>query len=91
MVGIIHFNELKEHLFDDSLSPHTVARDLAYKKYVTITPEENLLQAIKKFGTQDLEEITVVSERNPARVVGTLSLTDVMQAYNKEVSRRMAE
>ena len=91
MVGIIHFNELKEHLFDDSLPPDTAARDMAYKKYVTVTPEENLLQAIKKFGTQDLEEITVVSERDPARVVGTLSLTDVMQAYNKEVSRRMAE
>ena len=91
MMGIIHFNELKEHLFDDSLPAHAVARDLAYKKYVTITPEENLLQAIKKFGTQDLEEIPVVSERDPARVVGSLSLTDVMHAYNKEVSRRMAE
>jgi len=91
MVGIIHFNELKGYLFDENLSLYTIARDLAHKKYVAITPEENLLQAIERFGARDLEEMPVVSPQDPALVVGTLSRTDVMQAYNRELRRRMAE
>ena len=56
-----------------------------------VTPEDNLLTAIEKFGIKDIEEIPVVSTDKPNIVKGMISRRDILEAYNNEIKKRLRE
>ena len=58
---------------------------------ITLTPEDNLLTAIEKFGLKDIEEIPVVSTEMPNVVLGIISRRDILEAYNNEIQKRLRE
>jgi CIC family chloride channel protein len=55
---------------------------------VTVTPEENLHDALLKFLKSDYTELPVVAEDDGNRIIGTLRHEDLISAYNQEVLRR---
>jgi CIC family chloride channel protein len=65
-----------------------IAGDIATERVITLTPEDNLNTAMEKFSIKDLEEIPVVSDRDPRRLAGMVRRKDVIAAYNKEVLKR---
>jgi CIC family chloride channel protein len=91
LVGIIYFSHLKSFIFEKELEDLVVAREVIEDETITLTPEDNLLAAIEKFGLKDIGEIPVVKNDKPNIVLGMVSRRDILEAYNNEIKKRIRE
>lgn len=55
---------------------------------ITITQNESLDSALRRIGARNIEQIPVVDEHNPRKIVGILSRRDIFAAYNKALVDR---
>jgi CIC family chloride channel protein len=87
--GTIFLRELTRMLVEqEALMPLVVAGDLAESEQPTVTEETDLGVVIRLFSHGTHEELAVVDEDEPARIVGSVHKRDVIHAYNQEVLRR---
>ena len=90
--GIVTFQDFKEVVFEEDLGDLVVAKDIAIPNVITITRNESLDEALKKIGLKNIEQLPVVDENNPQKIVGILSRRDIFSAYNKAlINRSLAE
>jgi CIC family chloride channel protein len=88
LVGIISLRDIRHTLLEENLMDLVIAKDIMNEDVITLTPEENLFDAMGKFGIKDIGQLPVVDKDNPKKVVGMLKRTDVIVAYNNAVVRR---
>jgi len=86
LVGILSFPDLRAILFEEALSDLIVVGDLV-EKPVAIGLNETLYEGLIKFISSGYGQIPVVSEDRPGRLIGVLSLEDLMEAYHQEMVR----
>jgi CIC family chloride channel protein len=91
LVGIISLRDIRHTLLEENLMDLVIAKDIMNEDVITLTPEENLFDAMGKFGIKDIGQLPVVDKDNPKKVVGMLKRTDVIVAYNNAVVRRSLE
>ncbi len=86
LLGFIRPEDL-HRVLDSDVSPHLVnAEDIALTSPVGISPDANLLEALREFGTRDIESLPVESGQGDAkRLVGILLQVDVMRRYREEM------
>ncbi|MBN2397874.1 MAG: CBS domain-containing protein, partial [Deltaproteobacteria bacterium] len=90
--GIVTFQDFKEVVFEEGLGDLVVVKDIAVSDVITVTERENLDEALKKIGLKNIEQLPVVDESNPRKIVGILSRRDIFSAYNKAlINRSLAE
>jgi len=90
--GIVTFQDFKEVVFEEGLGDLVVVKDIAIPNVITITENESLNEALKKIGLKNIEQLPVVDENNPRKIVGILSRRDIFSAYNKAlINRSLAE
>jgi CIC family chloride channel protein len=85
-VGIIRPEDL-HRVLDSDLPPQLVhADDIALKTLLSVSPDENLLEALRDFGTRDVETLPVeVGSGSSRRLIGLLLRSDVMRRYRHEM------
>ncbi len=83
LTGIISFQDFKYAVFEKGLEDLIVVKELATRDVITVTPDDNLDDALKKIGSRNIEQLPVVSRENPRKIVGMLSRRDIISAYNK--------
>lgn len=90
--GIIRPEDL-HRVLDSDVVPHLVrAGDIALHAAVSVSPDENLLEALRDFGTRDVETLPVEEgEGKQRRLVGMLLRNDVMYRYREELLNRGLE
>jgi len=86
--GIVTFQDFKEVVFEEGLGDLVVVKDIYIPNVITITENENLDEALKKIGLKNIEQLPVVDENNPRKIVGILSRRDIFSAYNKALINR---
>jgi len=88
LIGIIRPQDL-HRVLDSDVPPHLVqAADIAYTSPLSVSPDENLLEALRDFGTRDVETLPVESHHaGQRRLVGLLLRSAVMQRYREEMLR----
>jgi CIC family chloride channel protein len=91
LVGIMSLRDIRPVLLEESLMGLVIARDMMTEDVITLTPDENLFDAMGKFGIKDIGQLPVVDRKDPKKVVGMLKRTDVIVAYNNAVVRRELE
>jgi CIC family chloride channel protein len=91
LVGIISLRDIRPTLMEESLMDLVIAKDVMNEDVITLSTEENLYDAMGKFGIRDIGQLPVVDKKNPKKVVGMLKRTDVIVAYNNAVLRRSLE
>jgi CIC family chloride channel protein len=91
LVGIISLRDIRPILLEESLMDLVIAKDIMTEDVITLTTDDNLYDAMGKFGIKDIGQLPVVDKDNPKRVVGMLRRTDVIVAYNNAVLRRSIE
>jgi CIC family chloride channel protein len=64
-----------------------VAKDLATLAVTTITPSDNLKDALAKLAYRSIEQLPVVDARDPKKLVGILTRRDIITTYNKAIFR----
>lgn len=84
-VGIFSSDDVRSHLFNDSLWELANARDVMTTRIVSITPEDDLNTAMKRFTELNLDELPVVKSGNSAELLGMLRRRDVIACYNEKL------
>lgn len=86
-VGCFSLNQMKKLVLDkELLDSLLIAEDLAVPG-IEIDYEDNLEQAMKIFGREDVAEITVLQGK---KFTGVVKRKDVIEAYNNEIIKREA-
>lgn len=90
--GIVTFQDFKEVVFEEGLGDLVLVKDIYIPGVITITENESLDEALKKIGVKNIEQLPVVDENNPRKIVGILSRRDIFSAYNKAlIDKSLAE
>ncbi len=87
LVGMINLQDIRNFIFDNNyevLLDLIVAIDIAQVNLITISEDDSLYEALKKFGARDNEQLPVVSKTNPKMVIGVLSKTFANLRYQKK-------
>ena len=89
LIGIIRPSDL-HRVLDSDISPHLVnAEDISLRSPISVSPAENLIEALRDFGTRDVETLPVeVGVRPNRRLIGLLQRSDVMRRYRQEILAR---
>ncbi|MEK9629176.1 MAG: chloride channel protein [Nitrospinota bacterium] len=85
MSGILSFHMVREMIFEEDLGDLVVANDLSVKPVKSLTPDNNLNQAMELFAQLDVEQLPVVAQNDEKRVLGMVNRGEVVAAYNREV------
>ena len=88
LVGIIRPEDL-HRVLDTDIDPNLLqADDVALMTPVSVAPDANLIEALRDFGTRDIETLPVVEGRGKSRrMVGLLVRADVIRRYRLELLR----
>ena len=89
LVGIIRPADLHRVLDTDAPAHLINAQDIAVPSPISLSTNDNLLEALRDFGAFDIESLPVeAGEGKSRRVVGLLLRSDVMRRYREEMLRR---
>ncbi|WP_320174908.1 chloride channel protein [Maridesulfovibrio sp.] len=85
MTGILSINDIRELMFEESLSNLLIAKDVATTNVITVTEDATLQSALEKMVALNVNELPVVSRDNPKRLISMLSKQDLITCYyNRE-------
>ena len=85
IVGIFTDDDVRSYLFDDQIWNLVVARDVMVEELLSVTLDDDLNSALRRFTTKNLEELPVVSGDDKGVLLGMLSRKSVIAAYNRKV------
>jgi CIC family chloride channel protein len=88
LTGILTFLDYHDVAFDEDLKDLVVTKELATAKVVTISADDNLYNALEKITSKDFSILPVVSSDNPSHLVGVLTRSRIMDAYNEAVIKK---
>ncbi len=86
LVGLFSLHDIRSTLVGDGASALIVASDLAAIDVPTVTPEDNLLKALRLFTQRGIEALPVVDPDDPARIICMLRREEVIAAYDREMA-----
>ncbi len=86
LIGIIRAEDL-HRVLDANLEPNLVnAEDIVMKSPLSVSPELNLLEAMRDVGSRDIETLPVeTGTGSDRRLVGLLLRADVLSRYRREM------
>ena len=85
LAGVLSYPEIARAVAQQELSGLLVAADLMLEDVETVTPDDTLLDAMRKMGVRDLDTIPVVEGNGSRRLVGVLSRAHIMEMYETHV------
>jgi CIC family chloride channel protein len=86
LVGIFSLRDLRAVLTGNRDGRLVLATDLATQPVLTVTPDDDLHTALRRFTRKNIEDIPVVDPLEPRRVIGMLSRRHLISAYHDRVS-----
>ncbi len=90
LTGIISVQDFMGVVFEPDLMDLVVVKELATTRVITVCPEEDLDQAMRKVGYRNIEQLPVV-EGDGGKLVGIISRRDIISAYNRALMNRSFE
>ncbi|MFQ5882655.1 MAG: chloride channel protein [Candidatus Methylomirabilales bacterium] len=81
LIGVVTAQDVQKALGNGDLQAKV--GELATKELVTVTPENSLHDVLVRFHVRDLGHLPVVESSNPRKLVGVISRTHVIRAYNR--------
>jgi len=88
MSGIISLNDIRTIILEEELARLVVVGELMTREVITVFPDDTLNRAMEQFGLKDIEQMPVVTRKDPRKVVGMIKRQDVIRAYNESVLDR---
>jgi len=88
LVGIVSMQDLRSVLMDREAWPYIVVGELAQADVLTVKGSDTLYDAMKLISSRGVEQIPVVDEINPRKVVGMLTRVDLQNFYQKRLLAR---
>lgn len=83
--GVLSLSDIREYLYEEDLWNLAIAEDIAVTDVARVLPQDNLSVANRRFTRRNLDELSVVCEEDPGRLVGIIRRKDVLDAYNRRL------
>ncbi len=87
MTGIFSINDIRRILNEDIPPTLVIANDIATRHVITASPEEHLTSVMKKLTERNLEEIPVVDDQEPGKVLYMLSRRTLLSHYAEQMEK----
>jgi CIC family chloride channel protein len=87
LVGIVSINDIR-HAKKSNGKP--AVRDCMTKRLITITPDQNLEEALGLMIDNDIHHLPVVAQTSRITMLGYLTTTDIMKAYSRHLQKKGA-
>jgi CIC family chloride channel protein len=84
--GIFSLRDLRTALTGNGAGALVLATDLATSPVLTVSPEDDLHTALRRFTQKNIDEIPVVGNDSEKKIIGILSRRDVIAAYHDRVT-----
>lgn len=93
MVGIFSASDVRQYLYDDTIWTLTVAADVMVRRFLFVTPDDDLNTALRRFTERNIDELPVMAADDPGRLLGMLRRKEAIGAYNQRLAeqRRQVE
>ncbi len=88
LTGILSLLDYRDVAFDRNLRDLVVAKELATPEVVTVSPRDNLYDALEKITVKDFSILPVVDSDDSSRLIGVLTRRDIIGAYKKAVMKK---
>lgn len=88
MVGVVSMQDVKNILHDEEQRVCYLVGAICSRDVITLTPDDNLYDAMQLFDIKGIDEIPVVESMEEPWVLGMIRRRDVIAAYNHEVLKR---
>ena len=88
MTAIFSVNDIRRILAEDLPPSLVLARDIAVSRVITTTQDEALTEVMRKLSSRGLEEIPVVDEQDPRKVLYMLTRRAVLARYAAELEKK---
>jgi CIC family chloride channel protein len=88
LTGIVSMQNLRSVLLDREAWPYIVVGELAESDVLTVKGSDSLYDAMKLISSRGIEQVPVVDELNPKKVVGMLTRVDLQNFYQKRLLAR---
>lgn len=86
MVGIFTDDDVRSYLYNDSIWTLALAGDVMISNFVSISPDDDLNTALKRFTSLNLDELPVIDPNNDSRkLLGMLRRKETIAAYNQRL------
>ena len=85
MVGIFSVEDVRSYLYDATLWKLANARAIMTSNVITVAPDDNLNDALKRFTSLNLDELPVIDPANPGILLGMLRRKETIAAYNQRL------
>ena len=86
MTGIFSLRDLRIALQEVNSEHLIVAADLASSPVLTVTPDDDLHTALRRFTEKNIDELPIVDPEAPQQVVGMLRRRDLIAAYGQQLA-----
>jgi len=86
MVGIFSLRDLRTVLTGDGAGELVLATDIATSPVLTVSADDDLHTALRRLTRKNIDEIPVVDQEEPGKVLGMLSRKHVISAYHDRVT-----
>ena len=87
--GSISLQEIRRTILDyDQLKYLLIAADIMNANVISVSPDDNLDEVMKKFGVNNLDELPVVDDSNGSEIIGSIWQHDIIETYNKQIFLR---
>ena len=80
--GIITWSDI--HVAALRHERHMTVGDYCVTDLITVTPKQNLAQALDALGYRDIGHLPVVDKSNPKKLIGIITKGDIIKAYNRQ-------
>jgi CIC family chloride channel protein len=91
MVGIFSDDDVRSYLYDQTLWRLANARDVMTSKIVKVSPDDDLNTALQRFTALNLDELPVIDDQEPGRLLGFLRRKENIAAYNQRILKHRRE
>lgn len=85
VVGIFSANDVRSYLYDETIWHLAVARDVMISNVVSVTPEDDLNTALRRFTSRNLDELPVFDAAGSGRMLGMLRRKETIAFYNRRL------
>jgi CIC family chloride channel protein len=85
MTGILSINDIREVLLEESIANLIVAKDVATPNVMRVFLHESLQEALNKMAQINVDELPVVAEAEPDKIITMISKRDIISYYYLQV------
>ncbi len=86
LVGIFSLHDVRSILEGDRAGGLILAADIATFPVLTVTPNDDLHTALRRFTRKNIDELPIVNPDDPLRVIGMLRRKEVIGAYDEQLA-----